>query len=107
MGVVVSKADKAQRKVVRDELKMRERADAAAKLPMSKSELKQLFDCVDTELQGAGCDDTLKHSISFLEQQGMARDKVVAWLKEEGGYCDCEVIANVEERWREIIGGEI
>jgi hypothetical protein len=24
---------------------------------------------------------------------------VIPWLREQGGYCDCEVLANVEERW--------
>jgi hypothetical protein len=24
---------------------------------------------------------------------------VIHWLRDQGGYCDCEVLANVEERW--------
>ncbi|HEX8455832.1 MAG TPA: DUF2695 domain-containing protein [Pyrinomonadaceae bacterium] len=104
---MVSKGDKDQRKAIRDELRRRERADAEVNIPLSKSELKQLFDWVNAKLEEAGCDDTLKHSISFLRQHDIAEDGVVAWLKEEGGYCDCEVIANVEDRWREILGGEI
>ncbi len=28
----------------------------------------------------------------------------VAWLAEYGGGCDCEVIANVEDRWGEVVG---
>ena len=102
----MSKEDEARRKKIRDELKRMERMGAEAKLPLSKPELKQLFDWVNTKLGDEGCDDTLRHSVSFLEQLAMPRDKVIAWLKEEGGYCDCEVIANVEDRYHEI-GGEI
>jgi hypothetical protein len=35
------------------------------------------------------------------------RREVIAWLEDEGGHCDCAVIANVEERWREIFDGAI
>jgi hypothetical protein len=103
----VSKENKDRRKAIRDELRRRERAGVEAKAPLSKPKLKQLFGWVDIKLGKAGCDDTLKHSIPFLRVRGVAEDEVVAWLKEEDGYCDCEVIANVEDRWREILGGEI
>jgi hypothetical protein len=69
--------------------------------------LKQLFDWVDAKLQDEGCDHTLRHSASFLRRRGIPEDEVIAWLEEEGGYCDCEVIANAEDRLREIIGGKI
>jgi uncharacterized protein DUF2695 len=101
---MISKEEKDRRKSIRDALKRRERKDAEAKLPLPTPEMKQLFDWVDAKLQDEGCDHTLRHSVLFLRGRGIAEDGVIAWLEEEGGYCDCEVIANAEERWREIIG---
>jgi hypothetical protein len=31
----------------------------------------------------------------------------VAWLHDNGGYCDCEALANAEEAWEAAIGGEV
>jgi hypothetical protein len=104
---MVSKVEKDRRKTIRDGLKRREQMDAETKLPLPKPEMKQLFDWVDAKLQDEGCDHTLRHSVSFLRERGLPEDEVIAWVEDEGGYCDCEVIANAEERWREIIGGEI
>ena len=104
---MVSREEKDQRKATRDDLKRKARIDAEAILPLPKPELKQLFDWVDAKLQGEGCDHTLRHAASFLRRRGIPEDEVIAWLEEGGGYCDCEVIANAEDRWREIIGGEI
>ena len=101
---MISKEEKDRRKAIRDALKRNGRKDAEAKLPLPTPEMKQLFGWVDAKLQDEGCDHTLRHSVSFLRVRGVAEDGVIAWLKEEGGYCDCEVIANAEERWREIIG---
>ena len=103
---MVSKEEKDRRKAIRHGLRRKGRIDAEAKLPLPQPEMKQLFDWVDAKLQGEGCDHTLRHSISYLRERGLPGDEVIAWLGEEGGYCDCEVIANAEERWREIIGGE-
>jgi hypothetical protein len=35
--------------------------------------------------------------------RGLAVEKTVPWLREQGGYCDCEVLANVEDRFGELI----
>jgi hypothetical protein len=29
--------------------------------------------------------------------------RIVPWLREHGGYCDCEVLANVEDEFSEIL----
>ena len=100
---MISKEEKDRRKSIRDALKRREWKDAGAKLPLPTPEMKQLFDWVGTKLQDEGCDHTLRHSLSFLGGRGVEFG-VIAWLEEAGGYCDCEVIANAEERWREITG---
>ena len=104
---MVSKEEKDRRRATRGGLRRRERIDAGAKLPLAEPVMKQLFDRVDAKLRGEGCDHTLRHSVSFLRERGLPENEVIAWLEEEGGYCDCEVIANAEDRWREIIRGAI
>jgi hypothetical protein len=80
------------------------RAEEEAKLPLTKADLKALFDHVDSRLAEHGCDHTLVHTREFLTQRGLPQETVVPWLREYHGYCDCEVIANVEEAWGERIG---
>jgi hypothetical protein len=37
-------------------------------------------------------------TLDFLKEKGIKNiDKVVEWLNDKGGYCDCEVLANVED----------
>nr|AAK01340.1 unknown [uncultured bacterium Pu8] len=104
---MASKISKDGHKVIRDALRLMERRDAEARLPASKSYLKELFDWVDAKLEEEGCDHTLKHTASFLRHRSLPDKEVVAWLGEEGGYCDCEVAANAGGRFREMFSGEI
>ncbi len=32
------------------------------------------------------------------------KNDLVPWLQELGGYCDCEVLANVEQQFEKILG---
>jgi hypothetical protein len=32
-----------------------------------------------------------------MQLKGINESRVIPWLEKNGGYCDCEVIANVEE----------
>lgn len=99
-----SKEEKLRRKAIMEELQRAERARAEAELPLPKPELKALFDFVDARLEAAGCDRTLAHTFAFLDERKLPREPVVRWLNEYGGYCDCEVIANVEDAWGELVG---
>jgi Protein of unknown function (DUF2695) len=98
------KEEKQRRKAILARMAQKGRAEAEARLPLSKEELKALFDHVDNRLEDQGCDHTLAHTLEFLAQRRLPHDAVVPWLKEYGGYCDCEVIANVEEVWGEVVG---
>ena len=80
-------------------VKERERADAEARLPLAKSDLAALFDRLDQRLTDNECDHTLRHTEAFLAERSLNAASVVPWLRESGGYCDCEVLANVEDEW--------
>ncbi len=78
--------------------KQGERAAREAAMPVSHGDLRALFDALDGALEG-GCDRTLRHTREFLRARGMDEARVLPWLAEYGGHCDCEVLANVGGEW--------
>jgi len=50
-----------------------------------------------------GCDHTPKITTAYLAQAKLDANEILPWLEEQGGYCDCEILANVEERWESEI----
>lgn len=84
------------------EKELRERTDwpeLERELPVSKSELKRLIEHVRSGVNSNGCDNTLEHTLSFADMHSLPEDQLVAWLQAGGGYCDCEVLANVADMW--------
>lgn len=76
--------------------KMAEKAKAA--LPGPKKEMRALFDHLDRWLGEHPCDHTRQVTDNYLRQHGLAQDVYLAWFDAHGGFCDCEVLANCEER---------
>ena len=95
---MVSKSEQERRKVIVREIAQRQRAEAVASMPVSQDQLAQLFDHLDSAL-AVGCDHSLNFTRQFLEANGLPEATIVPWLAEYGGYCDCEVLANVEREW--------
>ena len=93
----------------KDELKkawrQRERLKLAASIPMPRQDLRDLFEHLDRE-GAAECDHTLRVTTEFLQKRGLDPARVIPWLHEHGGYCDCEVLANVEDEFSAILGRE-
>ena len=95
----MDRTQKDRRKALQREAKARERAAADAALPLPKPDLAALFDHLDERLEEDGCDDTLRLTQAFLAARGLGVVAVSKWLQAEGGGCDCEVLANVEDAW--------
>jgi len=94
---MTTKSEKENRKDILRQLREKEKADFNKSLPMDKETFKELFDYLDEGL-GEGCDHTMTMTLDFLKQKEIKNiDEVVEWLNDKGGYCDCEVLANVEE----------
>jgi len=81
-----------------------EQEKLVASIPMSHQDLRELFDHLDRE--GAPqCDHTLlRETIEFLQKRGLDVERIVPWLREFGGYCDCEVIYNLDDKFGKIVG---
>lgn len=99
-----SREEKQRRRELLRHLKQVEQARAEDAMPLAKADLKDLFDYVDAKLQAEGCDRTLAGTLAFLRERQLPEQSIVEWLREYGGYCDCEVIANVEGEWGEVVG---
>lgn len=95
-----SKAEQERRKAIVREAAQRQRADAIAAMPISQSDLAELFDHLDRAL-AHGCDHSLRITREFLHSKGLSEATIIPWLGEYGGYCDCEVLANVEQEWEQ------
>lgn len=92
------KTEKERRKQIQKELQKKAQIEFEKSLPISKELFQNLFDFLDEELEKNGCDDRLKLTKQFLETNQIQNiDEVKSWLKENGGFCDCEVLYNVEE----------
>jgi hypothetical protein len=83
--------------------KAKHRAEARAKLPLPNEQMQAFFDMLDVELPKQGCDHSLRLTRAWLEVQHLPVEKVMSWLNENGGFCDCEALANAEECWRDAI----
>lgn len=65
--------------------------------------MQALFDMLDNELPKQGCDHSLRLTEGWLTSQNIPTDPVLAWLRDNSGYCDCEALANSEQAWRDAI----
>ena len=93
-----SAAEKQRRKELAQQAKTAETAQFLASLPVSTNQLKALFDYLDDKLLEQDCDDTLQYTKQFATETQVPYEPLRDWLATEGGYCDCEVLANVEEK---------
>ena len=94
-------SDRERKRELKRQPQRRTRADDEAQLPLSKPDLAALFDRLDERVGEHGCDHTLHHTRAFLAERVLDHTIVVPWLGASGGFCDCEVLANVEPEWGE------
>lgn len=79
--------------------KIQQKKAAQDAFPVANSLLEEMFDAVDAEVSLAGCDHTLRFTESWIDMNRQPRVKIIYWLRECGGSCDCEVIANAVDHW--------
>ncbi len=92
--------EKSKRKEILKAIKEKELAEFRQNLPMSEDKFIQLFKILDAQLHERSCDHDLKLTEQILSNFGV-KDvlSVLAWLEEQGGYCDCEVVMSVEQKF--------
>lgn len=96
-----SKAEKERRKKLHREIAKREEEKFFNSLPLDKSNILELFDFLDVELKERGCNHNYQLTNEFLKSKGLGNESVFEWFREQSGYCDCEILFNIEERFEE------
>ena len=87
-----------RRKQIKKDLREKARLEFEQSLPMKREVFQELFDYLDDKLGEHNCDHSLKLTNKFLDEKSITNiSEVQNWLNENGGYCDCEVLGNVEE----------
>jgi hypothetical protein len=81
--------------------KEQERAAARAAFPLSDDLLRSLFEAVAASVAEHGCDHTRRYTDQWLLGHPQSCEAVIAWLEENGGFCDCEVDANAADHWEQ------
>ena len=76
-------------------LRARERETAEKALPAPKEMLLALLNHLDEKLAHEACDHTLRLTLAWAAAQGLDGERIASWTRENGGFCDCEVLANV------------
>ncbi len=75
---------------------LRESAAMWSEMPLSPAQLAQLGEYVRDKLSGGTGDRTLRWTESWLSQQQISEpEKVIAALRNRGGFTDFEVLSNV------------
>ena len=81
------------------EYKRRQKESFRASLPMPEEMFRELFDYLDERLGEEDCRHDLRLTTAFLAAQDCDVETVLEWLAENGGGCDCEVLANIEDKF--------
>jgi len=89
----------ARRKALKQAMRQAEREQLRSTLPIAPELMRSLFDFVDEKLSDGECDGSLSHTLTFLGQRERPVEPAVSWLQGLGGNCDCEVLANAEEKF--------
>jgi hypothetical protein len=83
--------------------KKAEKEKAKSALPGPIEEMRALFDHLDRWLGEQPCDHTRQATDDYLRQHDLAQEAYLAWFDTHGGFCDCEILANCEERLDETL----
>jgi hypothetical protein len=95
-------SDPDRKKVLKAAFQARKHEQLLSSMALSIDDLKALFEHLDSTLDSR-CDHTLDKTLGFLAARKLESTTVVPWLQEHGGYCDCEVLANVESDYERIL----
>ena len=97
--------DKDRKRELKAAFRAKEQETLEASMPLSKANLRDLLNYLDSP-ERSTCDHTLKETLAFLRSHSLNTETIVPWLGEHGGFCDCEVLANVENEFEKILSRE-
>ena len=90
------------KKKMRQHYKDLQRQAFESSLPMARELFLDLFDYLNEQSESTECNHDFSLTEQFLRDKQVNNvEEVLEFLRENGGYCDCEVIFNVEEKFEE------
>jgi hypothetical protein len=87
--------DKARRKALLRQHRASEQESARRLLAFGEQQLRSLLDMLDEAAEHETCDHSARLTRAWAISHGLDPEAVIAAVQEFGGYCDCEVLANV------------
>jgi hypothetical protein len=95
--------DRERKKQLKAQAKANERAAFVASYPVPVETLRELFEFLNRD-DAPACDHTLRETALFLAQRSIDAERVIPWLLDHGGGCDCEVVMNTHGEVAEAEG---
>ena len=90
------------KKQLKNLFKANERKKLLESIPMEIDQLKEFLSFLNRP-DAPSCDHTLREATQWIEQNNLDPEKVIPWLNDHGGFCDCEVISNVYDAVGDIV----
>ena len=75
-------------------------------LPAGQETISELIDHVEDALYESDCNHSLQHAMRFMMEKHLNFGKITSWLNDNGGYCDCKVLAEIAPIWRAQFGDD-
>ena len=93
--------NKFEKRKLLQEYQVKQMEEFEENLPMEKKLFYELFDYLNDKSETVECNHDFSLTNEFLKDKNMDIEKVIEFLRENGAGCDCEVIFNVEEKFKE------
>ena len=75
-------------------------------LPAGQATVSELLDFIEDELYENECNHSLQYAMRFMMDNRLDFGKLTSWLNDNGGYCDCKVMAEIAPIWRGKFGDD-
>ena len=75
-------------------------------LPAAQHTISELLDFVEDELYDIECNHSLQYAMRYMMENHLDFGKITSWLNNNGGYCDCKVLAEIAPVWRAKFGDD-
>lgn len=75
-------------------------------LPEQQDTISELLDFIEDELYETECNHSLQYAMRFMMENRLEFGKITSWLNNNGGYCDCKVLAEIAPTWRAKFGDD-
>ena len=75
-------------------------------LPAGPDTVSKMLDSIEDALWDNECNHSLRFAMKFMMDNRLDFPKLTSWLNENGGYCDCKVMAEIAPIWRGKFGDD-